>query len=245
MNQTHQSGVPLLLAILLVVDLLFILVYAACSFGALPNSNMFSLGFDGGYPEIYQYIKLAWSALLLMRSFLVTLQFGFLVWAALFVYMLLDDSLRLHERAGMWITTLLLGTAVATDTWRHVVEFGYAAGVGILLLGPLIPFYRSSTPEFRAITRGLAFFLVALAFFGVAVDLLNSLTSGGWFVKGALGTIEESGEMFVLSLTVGYLLFLRLGAGAEENRVATFLKSTAASIFAVSRPAVPSRVPPG
>lgn len=245
MNQTRHGGVPLLLAILLGVDLLFILFYAACSFGALPNSNMFSLGFDGGYPEIYQYIKLAWSALLLIRSFIVTVQFGFLVWAALFAYMLFDDSLRIHERAGMWITTLLMGSAVATDTWRHVVEFGYAAFVGALLLGPLIPFYRSGTPEFKTITRGLALFLVALAFFGVAVDLLNSLTSSGWFVKGALGTIEESGEMFVLSLTVGYLLFLRLGAGAEENRVASYFYSTAASVFAVGRPTVPARVPPG
>jgi hypothetical protein len=83
---------PLLL-LLLGVDLIFIGIHVwLWSRGDLPWE--FNLGRQASYPEIFQYLKWLTATLLCVVAFVHRRDALYLAWAALFLYLLLDDSLE-------------------------------------------------------------------------------------------------------------------------------------------------------
>ena len=100
-----------LLALLLITDLLLILLYIVCW---LPSSSYLSIALskivldekllwitqEQSYAEIFQYIKELWIALILGFGYWQRRKIMFLAWTLLFSYLLLDDSLSIHEIVG-------------------------------------------------------------------------------------------------------------------------------------------------
>src|SRR5688572_8006440 len=131
---------PLLL-LLLTADLVFIFVHVwLSSKGDVPWD--LHLGRTGSYAEKFQYLKWLAATLLCAFAFVRWRDALYLAWAALFFYLLLDDSLEIHERLSPLVAEVLeRGPAYglrAKDFGEIVVSLGAAA----LLLGLIALSYR-------------------------------------------------------------------------------------------------------
>lgn len=211
------SSTGLLLA-LLGLDMAFIVVYAALSFTGGDEHNRFSLGKDGGYPEVFQYVKLLLIATGLAVLARFAREWGFLLWSLLFLYLFLDDALQIHERTGEYAHARWGAAGDERRDVQQAMEIGFSLLVGFGLFALMIPTYLRGSAFLRKASRGLAALLAGLAAFGLGMDTVHTLSEGGWLWKGVLGAFEEGGEMMCLSLCLAYvahLLLVRNGASAE------------------------------
>jgi hypothetical protein len=172
----------------------------------LPNA--FSIEAEHGVASLVQAAKTLVVAALLGAAARRHRLPGLAAWSALFAYVLLDDALGLHERAGAWLggtdhrTPLLLGLRRA-----DVGEAAFLLAVGAALLVPIAAFYVRGGPFFRRATLVLAGLLALAAFFGVALDFVHALASLTP-LAGPIGLLEDLGEMAAMSLIAGYTFFL-------------------------------------
>lgn len=192
-----------MLGALLIADLLFLLVHALHKLAVPAFGDVsFNVIHEGGYGERFQYLKEASIAVMLgilasrHRSLL------FAAWAFLFAYLLLDDSISVHERLGSWLAGVL---GLQADLGLRAVDFGellisaVVAGGFVLLIGTLA---LRGTARMRRLCLDYLQLLALLVFFGVFVDMLHVMAEG-YGVPG-LGTLEDWGEMLVMSLITAY-----------------------------------------
>ncbi len=174
------------------------------------SNPLFSIQKDGGYAELYQYLKELWMILLLAVMWLRVRQPLFLGWLLLWLYLLVDDSLQLHEQAGEWLAepaTWEKWAGIGADAWGELV---YLSMVGVLLLGVLYLTHKRSSVSSRRHILPLWGLLALLVFCGVIGDMLHSefYEHPVWNVVFVL--LEDGGEMVVMSLMVAALLVLHL-----------------------------------
>lgn len=129
---------------------------------------------DRGVAEIVQYAKLA----LVAGGAYVAFRNGYrsgLVLAALFLALLSDDAMQVHERAGVWLAARLELSSVAGlppyDVGEMLVWLPAAVIFGGLLL---FSWLRAHEPEGSFLLVVLVL-LFALALFGIALDAAGSL----------------------------------------------------------------------
>ena len=99
----------LLLYLFLATDLIFIIVHIIYKSNQVPSLAYayYSIEEDKGYAELFQYIKEYWIALLLGFLAVQKRSFVYLGWSLLFFYILLDDSVQIHEKLGIIISSQL------------------------------------------------------------------------------------------------------------------------------------------
>lgn len=202
-NITSASTVLLLL---IATDCAFIVMHLLLETRVI-DTPLFSLTRDRGYPEIYQYTKEFWILILLLSILNKTKVIGYTVWIGLFLYLLLDDALQIHETFGGYIAikfgfTPLLGLR-AEDFGQLVV----AALVAALLSAALILPYTRGNAAFKQVSRHLVLIILALAFFGVFVDMVHVVVQAPIF-RALLAVVEDGGEMVVMSLVAWYVYLL-------------------------------------
>jgi len=192
------------LAVMLCVDLVFILYSAMRNFTHQPISR-WHIAYDGGFPEKWQYIKWGILIALLLTMFRQRRSAVYLAWAALFTYFLVDDSMMIHERLGQAISDYF-GFQPALRL--NPVNFGemiVSAGAAIPLLGFLAFCYVKSTSSVdRGFSQTMAVLLAALVFFGIFVDELD-VVAPFQIVRSLLELIEDGGEMAVASVMTCYV----------------------------------------
>src|SRR3712207_5190827 len=111
-----------------------------------------------------------WIALLLGLFTIQKRSILYLGWSLLFFYLLLDDSLGIHERLG-GIVSYRLGLSSAFNL--RSIDFGeiiVSACVGLFFLLFIAIAYRSGDRFSRKTSRHLIIMLFALALFGIVVD---------------------------------------------------------------------------
>ncbi|WP_242360281.1 hypothetical protein [Anaeromyxobacter sp. SG17] len=170
----------------------FVLLHLGRHFGWLPDDPMLSLSQDRGCAEWFQYAK-ELSVLLLLGIARVRKRSTLLaVLALLYLYLLLDDSLRIHE---------VMGSAVAASGLlpEKLGQPAWAAAVGSMFLVPLGLGYLRSDADTRRFARWLLGLTALLAGFGVVIDFALAGLRGG-------ALIEEIGELLVMSATVTFVL---------------------------------------
>ena len=62
--------------------------------------SQWSIEKDGGLAEAYQYVKELWIVLMFIWIAFRSSRISFLSWAIVYLYILFDDMLTLHERFG-------------------------------------------------------------------------------------------------------------------------------------------------
>lgn len=196
------------LVLLLAIDLAFIFLYFVIYLTDLMNNPLFSLEKDRGYPEIYQYIKAFWIVILLVLVLSKTRLIGYAAWSLLFLYLLLDDALGIHESFGHYIAVEMAFSPAIGLRARDFGELAVSAIAATLFLIPLALFYVRGSGAFRTASEHLLLLLVALAFFGVIVDMLHVAVQLGWKVQFLLGVVEDGGEMIVMSIMAAYVFLL-------------------------------------
>lgn len=211
-DNTDTTVATALLLLLVGADIAFVLAHYFQTTGLLDDA-LFSLERDRGYPEFFQYVK-ALSIVVLL--FLVSTRnkvIGYGVWSLLFLYLLLDDAMQIHEVFGGHIATSL-GFAPAIGL--RAQDFGEVAVSAIaaaVFFVSLAFFYVGGSGSFRKASRHLILLLMALAFFGVFIDLLHVAVKMGWEITWLLGVIEDGGEMVVMSLMAWYVFLLNTRDG--------------------------------
>lgn len=201
-----------LLAALVAVDLALVGASVVRLVTAGPSpTDPWLLESDGGWAEYAGYAQQAALAVLLLVLCRATRHAVWAAYAAVFLCALADDSLRLHESKGAWLAGQL-----AEDLWfpadgflgLRANDLGELLVWGLLAAVPvaaaLLLHLRSDRWNRRA-SLGMAGLVAAYVFFGAVLDQAHVLFLGGWF-GDVLGTLEDGGELLVLSTTVVYVV---------------------------------------
>lgn len=201
----RQTSKYTIFALLIVADGGFAIAHLINKILAKPN-RLLDLSFDGGYAELFQYVKEFWVAIALYVMFRRTSQLVYLAWSVLFVYIFFDDMLSIHESFGLWISAELGFFPVIGLRARDLGEIAVYGISAIFLITPIIYFHRYSSPQTRQISYNTAAMFGIFIFFGAIADLLHTMSSSLEVPGGTL--FEEGGEMISMSLLASYLIVL-------------------------------------
>ena len=204
------------LILLLVADIVLVLLYISCWLpSSIPLGKAISklvisqellwLTEDWSYAEVFQYLKELWIALILgfgswqRKSSLLT------VWTLLFSYLLIDDSLSIHEVIGSKISSLFQFQDILK---LRAVDFGevlFSVTVAIFFLIVISwAYFRSSSTE-RKYSQFLTFFLLALAVTGIFFDLIHVIVSDNLYFNFIFALLEDGGEQIIMSLALSFV----------------------------------------
>ena len=191
------------LMLLVLADLFFI--YAGWSYPSQDfSSESFSITQEWGFGEMFQYAKELVIAIIFFVLFKKTRDQIFFVWGLFFAYLLLDDSLKIHETLG----TIAASNLVSQDPQifnLRTQDFGeliVSSLVGSVFLGAFIKFFYRSKQTIKTVTYNLIMLVFLLLFCGIIIDMVHSALPN---VMG-LNTLEDGGEMVVMSLICWYVL---------------------------------------
>ncbi len=194
-----------LFILLISADLIFIIIHCLNIYGLIERNNLYSIVNEHGYSEIFQYLKEFWVFIILFHLFVKKRSVTLLIWAFLFLYVLLDDSLTIHETLGEYLANYF---EIKPRFNLRSVDFGellvsFTVGCSFMVL--LLLTYLRSKYNFQKISQHLFTFLLALAFFGIFIDMLHVFFDD----NHKLGLIEDGGEMLVMSIITAYVFKLQ------------------------------------
>ncbi len=158
------------------------------------------MALERGFGETFQYLKEGWIALALILVAIRAANGLYAGWAVLFGFLLVDDLFAARERLGKLIGFEFEFGRVLGLRPQDLGEL-IIIGLAMLVLGiPIAVDYFRGDFRARSFWRSMVPLLVALAAFGVLFDAIHvALRSDpSWDV--IFGTIEEGGEMIVMSL---------------------------------------------
>lgn len=208
---SRESKIFLLL--LLAADFLFLglhIMHRVPIFkGIFPyfGDTSFSLFLDLGLPEAYQYVKEFWIILLFILITINTSKLVYLIWGSLFVYLFLDDLLKIREDLGGYLSRALIYPTGLGVRARDMAEFSVSAVVGLFFLVLILTAYYLSDRQVRISFVPLLILTAGLFFFGAVLDLLD-IAANGVILQQTLGILEEFGEMVVISLICWFTFIL-------------------------------------
>ncbi|HZK05496.1 MAG TPA: hypothetical protein VFC82_06550 [Actinomycetaceae bacterium] len=200
----------LLLGLLVLADLLFLLgdlYFNVVLPGTRPD---LSVSEDQTHPEFFQYTKFVWVIVLLVVLARRQRTWNYLGWLPLFTYLLLDDSLQIHESGGEMIA---LRYGIEPALGLRAVDLGELIVSAIAGLGALVFIaigLMRARPEILKFFTDLALLGAVLVLFGVVVDMIHVLFGG--LSAQILGLIEDAGEMIAVSAITAYVFGVALGA---------------------------------
>lgn len=211
----EARGLVVLLLMLLVADAAFIVLHLGVTVTG-SKAYLFRVYEEGGFPEMYQYIKWLWIVTALVYYVAKERDLLYVHWILLFAYFLVDDALSAHEAFGRFVEANYAFSPPFNLEPHDVAELLFSAFTGGLLLLGLGWAHVNGSRQYKARSRDLLVLVAALALFGIAVDLVASM-AGAEGKSVAFMTIEDSGEMLVASLMVWYVV--TLVAGSARPRV--------------------------
>ena len=201
-NYNKTFSMPILYLCIL-TDIVFVALNVLYELHPAVTDPALQIAQDRGYSEIFQYIKEFWIAGTLMFFAWRRRSALYLAWSGLFFYLLLDDSLRIHEN---WSKAPYFPSLFGLNSHASG-EIIIAAAVGISFLGLIAIAYRSAPPFERTVSKFLTWLLFSLAFLGVFIDGLHSIIQVT-LLDPIFTTLEDGGEMLVMSLTLSFILLL-------------------------------------
>ncbi len=191
-----------LITLLVFIDLAFILMHCLLLWDIIGYNLNFSIEKDFGYAEFYQYLKEFGIFLMLIYLYYKKRQLICFVWSILFLFLLLDDSLSIHENYGFYLADYLNFQSKfnlrAEDFGELLIFFFF----GFIFFISIVYAFLKADLKGRLMSKKLLLLLLLLAFFGIFVDLLHVAMSN---VNNQLALIEDGGEMLVMSLIFAYV----------------------------------------
>ena len=204
----HQSGATLFLILLLSADLAFIVLHTLEFMNHSITNPLLSLEMDQGFPEVFQYIKWFWIITLLTYLPIKRRSLKFSAWVGVFIYLLLDDALRIHETVGGIIADNLTMFPPFGLRVKDIGELIVTGVAGVFLVSFVLIAYIYGSKNFKKMSNDLFLLIFTLAFFGVFVDMLHISIQLGWKTTEVLAVIEDGGEMVIASIICWYVFLL-------------------------------------
>lgn len=242
MNVSSLKTSSNLLLLLLAIDFGFIFLHIYNSV-LIPDeqfNDLFSLVQDSSLSEYFQYLKWLIIAILFIVISIKQSSLTYIAWTLLFLYLLFDDSLELHEKYGADFIQYINSTPPMGLRKQDVGELIVTAIAGGLLFTILAWAYLKGSEIFKNVTKEMLILIAILALFGVVIDMLgqtfgsmlDSINASKRLFDFLYGILEDGGEMFIGSIMLWYTYIV-----SRENKggLSSFLKSFKHSIFP-SRP---------
>lgn len=197
-----------LLILLITTDLLFLIFHILHVFhgsiGLFYDIN-FSLQQDQGFAEVFQYLKEYWCALLLFVLAFRTKSLLYFSWGLLFVYFLVDDAFSIHEVLGKELGESLGDLRLFGLQAGDFGELFVSGFFGALFFVAIVVTYRANDDEAKRFSHYLFTMLLIFLLFGVVASFVKRLSPDpAW--QFILGTVEESGEMLVMSVIMWFVI---------------------------------------
>jgi len=214
--------------LLLAIDLGFILLHFYNSV-LIPDSefrSIFSLVDDTSISEKFQYFKWALIAALFVYMSIKRNIINYIPWGLIFIYLLLDDSLTLHERIGAVFAQGFTGVAPLSLRWQDVGELMVTAIAGGVLFSLLALAYYKGNRVFKKVTKDMLILFSVLVVFGVGIDMLGQMVDPGRYMTFVFEVVEDGGEMFIASVMLWYVTVVnKLNKGGFFAYFQDFLQS--------------------
>lgn len=202
-----------LLTLIILTDFAFILLHFVHFRFDFLNDVKWSLSEERGYPEIVEYIQLAWIAIAFGFYFIKTSTNIYFLWALLFFYLLLDNSLQIHEKVGLYLANSFYFKDAFSLRSHDFGEMIVYMAIGLFILSAIILSYRKSPPNARAISNNILFLLASFVLFGFSIDMFGNIiykmfgiTNDASFISIFIEVVEDGGEMLVIGITAWYVL---------------------------------------
>jgi hypothetical protein len=184
------------------------------------NQSNFSIRKDAGFAEFFQYLQFFAIIIMFYWLFLHSRDLLHVAWLVLFVYLLVDDSLRIHERLGAMVAQYLHLLPVIGLRAKDLGELSVSAFFGSLILVLLGLGYYRAPPTLQRASRPLLGLLILLAFCGIIVDMVGMMIYPSmWAIDAVFGVLEEGGEMVSISLMAWYVHGLTLASVSVATSV--------------------------
>ncbi len=172
-------------------------------------TEFLALAADDSIGEYFQYLKWFFISVLFIWIAIKRSSYSFLAWFLLFLYLLLDDSLSLHENIGGY---LMSGYSFDTPMGLRLQDIGeliVSAIAGSVLLLIFIFAYKQGRDFFKITTFNMFYLFLALVFFGVFFDVVAVMIYGGDATLAFFFDVfEDGGEMIVASFMFWYAVLI-------------------------------------
>lgn len=202
-GEARPPLVRVLLALWL-VDAAFIFFHALIAVGIV-DLDAFRLERDGGVPEFFQYAKWLGASSMLFAVFMRERNALLLMLSAICLFLLADDSLRLHERVGGELLADGLFGHLGTNAY-HVGEGAYAVALMTATAMAFLLLWRSASITARVTATGVAAFLGVFVAGSVGIDQLHGVVASGGSLSGLFSGAEEVTEHLALSLLLWWCI---------------------------------------
>ncbi len=190
-------------------------------FNAGLKAKRFSITFDRGYGECFEYLMLAIIVIGLARLAFTTRQPIYFALLFIFIYYLADNSLMIHENLGVSLVHWLDLQPAFGLRARDFGELGTWALFGVPLLGYLCFALWRSDGSHKVVGLTLTGSFFVLAFFGGVIDMVQVLARGHGIWTRLVSFVEDGGEMAVVvvivALTLSVPAYLREEGVADEK----------------------------
>lgn len=210
MRKMSEHSASLLLLLLLSADLIFIVLHIANAIVGI-NASLYDIGGNGSYAETHQFVKLLWIMILFAYVLKSTKRVGYGAWILIFLCFLIVKSLNMHQIIGALVAgkfSPYLSQFISLQP-RHFGELAVLAIAGAFLSVIMIWAYLRSSTSFREVSKDMLVLMTGFVFFGIFLDLFAAIRVGP-LVKFGLRTLEDGGEMVMVSLMLWYVFLLAL-----------------------------------
>ncbi|MFQ5635190.1 MAG: hypothetical protein ACE5G3_07655 [Gammaproteobacteria bacterium] len=225
MVKINERSASLVLLLLILADLVFIALHFVEALTPLLQGSLYSLERDGGYPEVYQYLKWFWIVVLLLYLAKSRKSFGYTAWVLVFTYFLLDDAMSIHEGVGRTIAGRLSVTPPFGLRLQDLGELAVSAIAGVVLSAVVAWAYLSESRSFRKASQDMLILLLALVFFGVLIDMLHMALQLDRDQQLVAGAVEDGGEMVVASIIFWYVFLLSVRADRTDAGIVAAIRA--------------------
>jgi hypothetical protein len=220
-QQMSEHSASLLLLLLVSVDVIFIVLHITNRFNPLPPlARLYRIDLDQSYPEIFQYIKFLWIAILFIYLMISRHRTHYFAWVLVFIYFFFDDSVEIREGFGRYFSANYDFSPFLNLRLQDIGELIATAILGLVLLVGLVWDYVKGDSIFRRESIAMFLFIGVLVFFGTVLDMVHVMFDPRSTTGFIIALIEDGGEMLIASLTLWYVFLLairREGSGLYLN----------------------------
>lgn len=191
-----------LLVLLLSIDALLIGISAAIGVFIVLDvmsvwPDFWNIGMDWSAGEIFNYIKWLMISGIFALAFFHQRHAIFACLSVVFLLILADDSLQLHERSGSLRLIDANGDRGLAQAYSEIL---FWCCLGLVCLGLILAAWRSTPAEVRSKLWTVLWLFAGVVASGVVVDFFHQFTGEKTVVSGVLLLLEDGGEMIFISL---------------------------------------------
>lgn len=193
-----------ILLLLVLSDFAIIALHLATSLSSISNDRYWSIDHDRGFGETFQYIKELWLVLSFAALIKIRSDWSYLSLCLLFSYLLVDDLFSIHEHLGTAIAARFNFQPLLGLQPSDLGELPVHLIAGLVLLVVIGYSYWFGSKSFCHVCQRVMLLFAALAFSGIALDVLHGMVGKTGVLALPLEILEDGGEMVVMSALCWY-----------------------------------------